>query len=141
MDLNIDGPHGSEYSRQVAQAASEAVRVLNHATFPDRAPGLEWPSDVYDVLGNLSSAAAGMPQLSRQLAAWVANETAAGYVRENASYGPHGGDAQTASRSLAGHLTEAAALAARLAEVLSAARRDTAGLESTRPAPDLEDDQ
>lgn len=53
-------------------------------------------------------------------------------MRENAHYGPHGGEAETASASLTRHLTEAAALADQLAAVLSAARRDTAGLESTR---------
>jgi hypothetical protein len=44
---------------------AEAVRVLNHATFGSA--GLEYPGDVYRVLGNLYIGTDGLVQLCQQL--------------------------------------------------------------------------
>src|SRR5919202_6696385 len=61
-----------------ADAAAEAVRGLNHATFAGT--GYEVPSDVYDVLGQLSTMLARLPQALSQAADWLAREQAAGHV-------------------------------------------------------------
>lgn len=63
--LNADGPHSAAYTKQVADALPEAVRVLNRATATS--DGVPNPSTAYDVLGALYAAAAGMDQLLRQL--------------------------------------------------------------------------
>lgn len=55
-----------------AQAAAEAVRLLNHATLP----GSRWPTEagasgVSGVLGSLSNLAGRLPQTIRQLSHWI----------------------------------------------------------------------
>ncbi len=70
ITINVDGPHSGAYSRELAVAAGQAIRALNHATI-GIAPGLEHPSDVYTMLGALSGAAHGLSQLARQVAAWL----------------------------------------------------------------------
>ncbi|MEU8251989.1 hypothetical protein [Nonomuraea sp. NPDC048916] len=63
--LSSDGPHSDDYTSEVAAAVSEAVRVLNHATFSH--VGVTYPSTVYDVLGRLGASTSGLDQLLRQL--------------------------------------------------------------------------
>lgn len=60
----------------LARAAAEAVRRLNHATLGG--DGLEQPADAYEVLGELSLAAAGLPQFLGQVGRWLAAALAAG---------------------------------------------------------------
>lgn len=50
---------------QLADQAAEAVRSLNHATLSKR-PGWEYPSDAYDVVGNLARLAMVLPQALQQ---------------------------------------------------------------------------
>ena len=71
--LNTAGPHSPEYTAQVANALAEAVRVLNYATLGD-APGLEYPGDVYTLLGSLYTATGRLSQLLTQAAAFVKSQ-------------------------------------------------------------------
>ena len=63
------GPHDDATITALAQITAEAIRALNHATFP-RA-GLSEPATVYRVLGELATAANRLPQLCSQLARWL----------------------------------------------------------------------
>ena len=60
----------------LARTAAAAVRSLNHATLGGA--GLEQPADAYRLLGELSLAAAGLPQLLAQVGRWLAAALAAG---------------------------------------------------------------
>ena len=60
----------------LARAAAGAVRSLNHATLGGE--GLAQPADAYELLGELSQAAAGLPQLLAQVGRWLAAALAAG---------------------------------------------------------------
>jgi hypothetical protein len=62
----------------LARAASEAVRSLNHATLGGE--GLGQPADAYAVLGELSLAASGLPQLLAQVGRWLAAALASGQL-------------------------------------------------------------
>lgn len=124
-----DGPHSHEQTRAIAEALSEAARLLNYATMPGNG-GLRYPSDVYDVLGALAGMAHTLPQALGQMANWTATETRAGRVREHPSYGDHGGDAHAAATALAGAMAEAAELADRLGTVLGRGQAAVRGLES-----------
>ena len=70
------GPHDDDTITALAQITAEAVRALNHATFPRAA--LSEPGTVYRVLGELATAANRLPQLCSQLARWLAEENTAG---------------------------------------------------------------
>ena len=54
----------------LARTAAGAVRSLNHATLGG--DGLAQPADAYELIGELSLAAAGLPQLLGQVGRWLA---------------------------------------------------------------------
>ena len=60
----------------LGRAAAAAVRSLNHATLGGQ--GLDHPADAYELIGELSQAAAGLPQLLAQVGRWLAAALAAG---------------------------------------------------------------
>ena len=60
----------------LARTAAGAVRSLNHATLGGA--GLAQPADAYQLIGELSLAAAGLPQLLGQVGRWLAAVLAAG---------------------------------------------------------------
>ena len=60
----------------LARTAAEAIRFLNHATLGG--DGLGQPADAYAVLGELSLAASGLPQLLGQVSRWLAAALAGG---------------------------------------------------------------
>jgi hypothetical protein len=65
IDAEYDGPHTAESVTAAARALAALVRHLNNAT---RDPAtLPYAGHVYDVLGSLSEAAAGLDQLTDQL--------------------------------------------------------------------------
>lgn len=64
VNLNPDGPHSDDYTREVAAALPECVRVLNRATYPH--VGVTWPSTIGSIVGNVHAAAAGLTQLLHQ---------------------------------------------------------------------------
>ena len=78
VTLNPGGPHSPDYTREAAEAFAESVRVMNHAT---RGAGLEYPGDVYDLLGSLKTGVQRLPQLFDQLAQFLFAELEAGRVR------------------------------------------------------------
>jgi hypothetical protein len=82
IPLNTEGPHSPEYTAQVAVTLAEAVRVLNYATRADT-PGLEYPSDVYTLLGTLAAAIHGLPQLLAQVDAFLAAQYNTGRLRSD----------------------------------------------------------
>jgi hypothetical protein len=65
-----------EQTLALARSAAEAVRSLNHATLGGS--GLAQPADAYALLGELSLAAAGLPQLLAQVGRWLTTALGAG---------------------------------------------------------------
>ena len=65
-----------EATLALARTAAGAVRSLNHATLGG--DGLGQPADAYELVGELSLAAAGLPQLLGQVGRWLAAALAAG---------------------------------------------------------------
>lgn len=95
----------------LARAAAGAVRSLNHATLGGT--GLAQPADAYELIGDLSLAAAGLPQLLNQIGRWLASALAAG--RLGCDDGTDPAAAITGARlALSGARDSAAALAAAL---------------------------
>ena len=66
----------AEQTLSLARSMAQAVRGLNHATFGGQ--GLEQPADAYSLLGELSLAAAGLPQLLAQAGRWLTTALGAG---------------------------------------------------------------
>jgi hypothetical protein len=69
-DFNPDGPHSPDRTREAGDQLGEVVKFLNYATM-GRAPGMEYPSDAYTLLGNWAHAAGMMPQLAEQAGAFL----------------------------------------------------------------------
>jgi hypothetical protein len=78
LAARLDGPHADEHTAGAGELCAEAVRFLNYATGSHSPAGLVYPSTVYTLAADLSSAAWRMQQLFTQLAAWLAAEEAAG---------------------------------------------------------------
>ena len=87
LTLNTDGPHSGDYSREVAEAGAEGIRVLNHASIRP-ASGLDYASDVDSILRNLQSAACRLPQLLHQLAGWLQSLHEAGRLADDRGRDP-----------------------------------------------------
>jgi hypothetical protein len=67
-----------EETLALARAAAEMVRSLNHATLGGG--GLAQPADAYELIGELSLAASGLPQLLAQVGRWLASALACGQL-------------------------------------------------------------
>jgi hypothetical protein len=124
IDLNTDGPHSPEYTREVGNALAEAVRVLNHATGSHAAEALEFPSDVDAVVQSLTEAAQRLPQLIEQLTQWLTEQRDAGRI--TVAYGPYAGKVDEAMTQVEPWLDGAQEAAAALASELDGARQNTA---------------
>jgi hypothetical protein len=107
------GPYDDATVIALAQITAEAVRALNHATFPRSE--LSEPATGYTTLGQLAAAAHWLPQLCGQLARWLAGQNTAGRL------------ACTLDDALAS-LDRAARRATRLGEALDQAHQATAWL-------------
>jgi hypothetical protein len=70
----------------LARTAARAVRSLNHATLGGQ--GLAQPADACELIGELSLAAAGLPQLLAQVGRWPAVALAAGRLGCDGSTDP-----------------------------------------------------
>ena len=133
--LSPGGPHSPEYTCQVANAAAEAIRVLNHATLNHADEALAYPADVDAVIEALATMHARLPQLYGQLAEWLRGQLAAG--RLQIGYGPYRGDPAAAVGEIAGSLQLAAAggdaahlalgQARQITATISAAGRESGG--------------
>jgi hypothetical protein len=104
----------------LAQITAEAIRALNHATFPPAGP--VGPATVYAVLGQLTLAVYRLPQLSGQLAGWLSREHSAGRLACT------NGDVDDAVGAAQASLDRAAGEAARLRNALNGALQATAWL-------------
>jgi hypothetical protein len=92
----------------IARTAAEAVRSLNHATLSGQ--GLEQPSDAYEVLGELATAASRLPQLLAQVAGFLDRALAGGRLGHDLGDDPCFA-VETAGLFLDGARLSAAALA------------------------------
>lgn len=107
-----------------ATAAAEAIRSLNHATL---AGGYQWPSEVYDTVGELERAARMLPQALRQAATWLEREHDAGMIGHDRDENPG-----LAVQVVIGEMGAAIAAAASLSKALSGAQVACAPLTSRR---------
>jgi hypothetical protein len=114
------GPYDDATIIALAQITAEAVRALNHATFPRSE--LSEPATGYTTLGQLAAAAHWLPQLCGQLARWLAGQNTAGRLACTT-----GGLDGTLDDALAS-LDRAARRATRLGEALDQAHQATAWL-------------
>lgn len=67
-----------EQTRELAEQAAEAIRSLNHLTMPGR--DLQYPADVYKIVGSLRTMAQHLPQLFGELAKFLIAEANAGRI-------------------------------------------------------------
>lgn len=117
-----------ENTRKAANQAAEAIRFLNHATFPGRTAALRYPGDVDAVLVALDALGERLPQLLDQLGAWMAAETKAGRIRV-AAPGAHTPSTEAvAVAALCMHLGEAAGVVEVFRRALHDGRQITATL-------------
>lgn len=65
---------------ELAEAAAEAVRGLNHATLPNGADGLQYPSGTYRTLRELVTLANRLPQAVQQLRTVMEQQHASRHV-------------------------------------------------------------
>jgi hypothetical protein len=108
----------------LARTAAEAVRSLNHATLGGG--GLAQPADAYAVLGDLSLAAAGLPQLLAQVGRSLAAALACGQLGCD-----DGTDPVAAVSGAWMFMSDARSAAAALARDLSQAQQQLAAVHGT----------
>jgi hypothetical protein len=98
----------------LARTAAEAIRGLNHAT--RGGAGLDQPSAAYDILGALSQATSGLPQLTAQITRYLDRALTGGQLGHDRGEDPAlsvGGaiifldDARLSADALAGDLNAA----------------------------------
>jgi hypothetical protein len=134
ITLSTLGPHSPAYTREVASAMAECVRVLNYASGSGAQTAIVYPAAVYDVLGSLYTATARMPQLLSQLIIWLERAAEAGRLADDRHRDPgaavSGAQAAAARAEVAlGSLTAALEAAQQEIAFLSAAdgREDAGG--------------
>jgi hypothetical protein len=128
LTARLDGPHADEHTAAAADLCAEAVRFLNYATGSHSPAGLVYPSTVYMIAADLSSAAYRMPQLFGQLADWLAREDAAGML--GTDDGRPAADVVAAARV---NLASATVAAERLSAYLDALHNSISGLNGRGP--------
>jgi hypothetical protein len=116
---------GAPTPAQLANQAAEAVRSLNHATFPGTST-LVFPSDAYGVIASLSVLASRLPQLLAQLDRWLTSEVEAGHVVVDA--GEYACDPQAAAAVASHWLDQATTAAEALHRALDQAQQASAYL-------------
>ena len=112
----------------LARTAAGAVRSLNHATLGG--DGLGQPADAYELIGELSLAAAGLPQLLAQVGRWLASALESGRLGCD-----DGADPAAAVGGARLSLSGARATAAALAAALGQAQQQIAAVHGG-PAPE-----
>lgn len=108
---------------ELAEQAAELVRALNHATRSE-AGELEYPSDVYKIVGSLQTLAERLPQLFGQLAAFLMAEANADRIGHSS-----GGSPRTWIDDVLEALTKASDSADELAADLDRAHNAASGLQ------------
>jgi hypothetical protein len=98
----------------LARTAAEAIRGLNHAT--RGGAGLDQPPAAYDILGALSQATSGLPQLTAQITRYLDHALTGGQLGHDRGEDPalsaggaiiFPGDARLSADALAGDLNAA----------------------------------
>ena len=128
LDNRLSGPHDDEHTAAAADLAAECIRFLNYATGSYAPAALVYPSTVYRVAADLSSATHRMVQLFGQLADWLAREDAAGML--GTDDGAPSADVVADARL---NLAVAARTAQRLSEQLAAIQNGISGLNGRGP--------
>ena len=105
---------------ELARQAHQAMRALNHATFPGRCEVTDH-HDMSSVLADLSALLSGTPQALHQLAGWLTHGQQVARVRVVA--GPHAGDPATATAAVESALADAASWCARAARSVEQAHQ------------------
>lgn len=124
VTLSTGGPHSPAYTRQVASAAAEAIRVLNHATLNHADEALANPSDIDAVIEALAVAHARLLQLYNQLTERLREWIAEG--RLEIGHGQFRNDPAAAVREIDIWLTNAALGDDAAHQALNMARQITA---------------
>ena len=86
-DLNPDGPHSPDRTRDAANILVAAIRYLNYATMYGSG-GLEYPADVYALLSDVAAAFQAAPQLLDQAGAFLRAQAAAGQAGDDQGRDP-----------------------------------------------------
>jgi hypothetical protein len=128
IQRRLDGPHDDEHTHAAADLAAECIRFLNYATGSHAPAGLVYPSTVYLIAADLSSAAHRMVQLFDQLANWLEREAADGMLGTD-----DGTPAADVVAAACGHLAVAAWTAQQMSARLSALQNDINGLNGRGP--------
>jgi hypothetical protein len=121
VDLNPDGPHSPDRTAEVAAVFDACSRFLVYATM-GRAPGLEYPSEAYRLLGEVYSATSRLPQLCNQIEAFLSAQLAAARLGDDSGRDPALA-CDRAARYLRQAAERAADLTAALQDVQSAISR------------------
>lgn len=144
-DAIPDDARGLASPAELAEAAAEAVRSLNHATIRG---GYVWPSDVAAVLAELLLLTERLPQALEQAWGWLDDQAAAGRVgHDNDPIHPTCSGAADLAGVTVGEvsraLQDAQAPLARLAQSLQDARNAASHLtgQPARPGHDTRHDE
>ena len=123
-------------ARAIAESANEAIRALNRGTHPaDGFASLQYPNDVYVVLGSLTQLTERLPQLLVQLSAFLQLQLQQDVL--DVDDGHFGGDPLGAVGTASQQLEHRAVQAARrLATALDAGRQAIAFVSHTGADPD-----
>ncbi len=119
------GPHDDRATADAAALAAETIRYLAYATSRD---GLTTPATVYALTGDLSAAAARLPQVLAQITGWLCHQASAGLIADD-----HHRPARQVADEAAATLIVAARHAGDLARTLAAAQNLAATLHPADP--------
>jgi hypothetical protein len=128
----VTGPGGGTPA-ELADAAYEAVRALNHATLPFE-HGIDGSDELYRVVGSLAALLRVTPQALRQAAARVARDQRAGRVSVD---GACPTDPATTVAAIVAELSAAADAVALAARRAAAAHNATAHLILEQSGPGM----
>ena len=134
IDLNPDGPHSPERTAEVAAIFDACSRFLVYATLGG-APGLDYPAEMYSLLGELYSATGRMQQLFGQLRLFLRKQANDGKLGDRS-----GRDIQISVSEACGALVEAGHQSAALTSLLQEAQKEIAGLHGEPGTEGSDDD-
>ncbi len=130
LRASVDGPHDPAGTAALGDVLAEALRTLNYATVKG---GLRYPGDVYQLVGDLRTAAARTPQLCEQTGRWLT--THADQCRDT-----RGNDVNEVIAEAVKHLNRAAKAAQEATDAFGAAHSTLTNL-AHRPSPGDEQDE
>lgn len=131
IDLNPDGPHSPEHTREVGQMFDDCSRLLTYASMGGKG-GLKYPADAYALAADLYSATGRFRQICEQLEQFIRAQADSGCL-----YEARGRDVEVQRDTAAIHLDQAAGHAHALTMALQAFQADISGLGVREPSPGL----